>query len=142
MKSDPHVQWVSAEEGTRTSPDLDDRAAKYLPEENLLLVNRDFRGFTDMVDRWWERYDRSSGARPVVRDAVEEWFEQALIETVIGVQSLHGSPELTVEDIAKALSQESLTGAVMQRYHIEMNVRRTLGPTSHAYPRCGVDCEQ
>jgi hypothetical protein len=79
--SDPRVQWVAAADGTRTPPDLDDRAAKYLPAENLILANRDFRVFRDMVDRWCKRYGGGSGIESVVRDTVEEWFEQALIET-------------------------------------------------------------
>jgi hypothetical protein len=46
---------------------------------------------------------------------------------VIGVQALHGSQEWTVEHIARALSEEALTAAVMQRYHVDMAVKRTLG---------------
>ncbi|MGH7412264.1 MAG: hypothetical protein ACREJ6_14560, partial [Candidatus Methylomirabilis sp.] len=53
---DPKVRWVSVADGTRTPPDLEDRAAKYLPHENLLLVNTDFRVFSDMVERWCKRY--------------------------------------------------------------------------------------
>jgi hypothetical protein len=55
----------------------------------------------------------TSGVQPVAEDAVREWFEQALIESVIGVQSLRGPQEWSVEDIAKSLSQEALTTAVM-----------------------------
>jgi hypothetical protein len=49
-----------------------------------------------------------------------------LIETVIGVQALH-SQEWTVEHLAKALSEEALTAAVMQRYHVDVAVKRALG---------------
>jgi hypothetical protein len=68
----------------------------------------------------------TAAVQPVAEDAVREWFEQALIESVIGVQSLRGSQEWSVEDIAKALSQEALTTAVMQRYHVDTSVRRAL----------------
>jgi len=124
---DPDVRWVSAADGTRNPPDLEDRAAKYLPEENLILINGDFRVFEDMTSRWCKRYEHVSGARPVIEDVVREWFEQALIETVVGVHTLIGSPEWTMEDVKFAWSQESLTAAVMQRYHVDVAVRRTLG---------------
>ena len=91
----PQVVWISASEGTRTPPFLEDRAAVYLPEKNLLQINSDFRVFTDMEERWCSFYSAIGGAGPVIRDVVHEWFEQALIETVLGVQSLHGSQEWT-----------------------------------------------
>ena len=91
--TDPDTLWVRVADGTRTPPDLEDRAAKYLAEENVTLINGDFRGFTDMVDRWYERYSDAPGARQAVEDTVHEWFEQALVETVLGVQALSGSQE-------------------------------------------------
>ncbi len=124
---DPDVKWVTVEDGTRVPPLLDDRAAKYLAEQNEILINGDFRVFTDMIDRWHERYSEAPGARSVVEDTVREWFEQALIETVLGVQALSGSQEWSVEDIGKALSEEALTAAVMQRYHIDNSIKRVLG---------------
>lgn len=124
---DPDPRWVTVADGTRTPPDLEDRAAKYLAEENVILINGDFRGFTDMIDRWHRRYSDAPGARQTVEDTVHEWFEQALIETVLGVQALSGSQEWSVEDIGKALSEEALTAAVMQRYHIDNSVKRVLG---------------
>jgi hypothetical protein len=125
--TDPDCRWVSVDDGTRTPPDLEDRAAKYLAEENVLLINGDFRVFMDMIDRWHQRYSDVPGARTAVEDTVHEWFEQALIETVLGVQALGGSQEWTVEDIAKSLSEESLTAAAMQRYHIDNSIKRVLG---------------
>lgn len=127
---DPKVDWVSVENGKRIPPDLEDRAAKYLIEENLLLINADFRVFRDMIDRWVKLYEAAgvtAGLQPVAEDAVREWFEQALIESVIGVQSMRDSKEWSVEDIAKSLSQEALTTAVMQRYHVDNSIRRALG---------------
>jgi hypothetical protein len=123
----PDVVWISAAEGTRTPPFLEDRAAKYLPEKNLLQINADFRVFTDMEERWCNFYSGMSGAKPTIRDVVHEWFEQALIETVLGVQALHGSQEWTPKDMADALSEEALTAATMQRYHVDVAVKRALG---------------
>lgn len=98
-----------------------------MPDQNLLQINADFRVFTDMIDRWCEAYGDVAGARGAVEEVVQEWFEQALVETVLGAQSLRGSPQWTIEDIGKLWSEEALTAAVLQRYHINVNVKRTLG---------------
>jgi hypothetical protein len=125
--SEPTVQWVSVTDGTRTTGFLEDRAAKYLVEQNLLQINADFRVFTDMIERWAARYSDAPGGKGPVKDVVQEWFEQTLIETVLGVQSLKDGREWTLDDIAKSLSEEALTSAVMPRYHVDVAVKRTLG---------------
>lgn len=123
----PEVIWVSAATGTREPPFLEDRAAKYLVEQNVLQINADFRVFTDMVDRWCRQYAGTLGVREAVEDVVHEWFEQALVETVLGVLALKDSQRWTVEDIGRALSEEALSSAVMSRYHIDVTVKRALG---------------
>lgn len=124
---DPEVKWISVEEGTRAPGFLEDRAATYLFDQNLLQINGDFRVFTDMVDRWCDFYSHVPGARPEIRKVCHEWFEQALVETVLGAQTLKGSKEWTIDDMKVALNEEALTAAVMQRYHIDVAVRRALG---------------
>jgi hypothetical protein len=56
---EPHVSWITAEDGSRSAGDLEDRAARYIPESNQLLINADFRAFTDMVERWVNKYEVS-----------------------------------------------------------------------------------
>ena len=63
----------------------------------------------------------------MAEEAVKAWFEQALVETIMGVQALRNSKEWSPENVEQALSQESLTGAVMQRYHVVFAVKRQLG---------------
>lgn len=123
----PEVTWISVEDGTRAPGFLEDRAATYLLDQNVLQINGDFRVFTDMIDRWCEFYAHVPGARPDITESCREWFEQSLIETVLGVQTLKGSKEWTVEDIKLSLGEEALTAAVMQRYHVDVAVRRALG---------------
>ena len=67
------------------------------------------------------------GLSDAVEEIVHQWCEQALVETVIGVQQLRGSKEWGPEEIEKALSAEALTSAVMQRYHIYVACRRGVG---------------
>jgi len=126
-ENDPEPQWITLAEGTRTRDQLEDRAAKYLPELNVLQINGDFRVFTDMTARWTKRYADVPGAETVIMPIVREWFEQALVETVLGAQSLKDSPQWDMTDIGRLWSEEALTAATLQRYHIDVNLRRTLG---------------
>jgi hypothetical protein len=110
---DPRVQWISEANRTRMNGLLEDWAAKYHPEMNLLQINEDFRVFNDMIDRWTDRYAHVPGAREVVKEVVHEWFEQQLIETVLGVYALKDSPEWSTADVNAAWSEEDLTAAAM-----------------------------
>jgi hypothetical protein len=122
----PRVDWVSVENGKREPGDLDDRAARYLHDQNRLLINADFRVFTQMIDRWTGRYGGGATARQTVTDVVQEWFEQALVETVLSAQSI-GGRMWTVDDVKALLSEEALTAVVLPRYHIDNAVTRALG---------------
>jgi hypothetical protein len=106
---------------------LEDRAAKYLIDQNMLQINGDFRVFTDMIDHLCLEVGDGPGIRESVKSAIRNWFEQALIETIIGVQALRNSKEWSTVEVEKALSPEALTAAVMQRYHINIAARRQLG---------------
>lgn len=127
LTPEPDVRWVSAENGTRTPPDLEDRAAKYLPQQNLIMANADFRVFNDMIERWCSKYPRVAGARDVVKDVVREWFEQQMIETVMGAQGLRDARQWTFEDVQRLWSEEALTAAILPRYHVDVAVKRSLG---------------
>jgi hypothetical protein len=129
VKPDPFpiVKWVSVKDGTREYGDIEDRAAKYLADQNILLANADFRVFGDMVGFFAKEFGEAPGIGDIVRDAVRGWFEQALVETVMGIQGLVNSKEWSQTDIETALSEEALTTAVMQRYHVHVAVKRELG---------------
>jgi hypothetical protein len=122
----PRVQWVSLTDNTRAPGTLDDRAAKYIVEDNLIQANGDFRVFTDMADYWCDQYNLDRGNN-LVTEVVREWFEQALVETVIGCQALQGEKEWSPPEIEAALSEEALTASVMQRYHVANSIKRSLG---------------
>lgn len=123
----PEVQWVSVEDKTREPGDIEDRAARYLIDQNVLFINADFRVFNDMISRWAREFDGQAGVKDIIKEAVRSWFEQALTETVIGVQALKDSKEWSVEEIERALSEEALTACVMARYHVHNSVKRELG---------------
>ncbi len=123
----PFVRWVSVTDGTREYGDIEDRAAKFLRDQNLLLINADFRVFTDMIAHFAAEHSSIPEALLLVQDAVRGWFEQALVESVIGVQGLANSKEWSAQDVDSALTEEALTAGVMQRYHVLFAVKRELG---------------
>jgi hypothetical protein len=123
----PTVKWVTLRERTREHGDIEDRAAKYLPDQNLLLINGDFRVFGDMAKHFVKEFTQVPGVAEVAQDAVRAWFEQALVESVMGVQGLINSKEWSQAHIDAALSEEALTSTVMQRYHVHYAVKRELG---------------
>jgi hypothetical protein len=102
---------------------------KVIRNQNRLLVNADFRVFKDMIVRLGKEKDGGPGPGflDVVTEIVHQWFEQALVETIIGIQQLGGSKEWGTAEIDSALSPEALTSAVMQRYHVYVACRRELG---------------
>lgn len=123
----PEVKWVSTKDGSRVSPDLEDRAGKFLMDQNQLLINADFRVFTDMINRFNKELGGSPGVNDIVTKAVQTWFQQTLMETVMGLQPLQKSKEWTTDDIVTATSEEALTAAVMPRWHVYKAVKRELG---------------
>jgi hypothetical protein len=122
----PTVKWLSVKEGARTKGDLEDRAARYVPIANQIQANADFRVFTDMIDRWVDRYIHVAGVEEVVRRAVHEWFEQQLIEAVMSAKSLANSKQWTETDVQALWSEEALTAVVLPRYHIDKELKRRL----------------
>lgn len=123
----PKAKWVSVTDGTRTVGDMEDRAAKYLVEEDLILINADFRVFSDMTARWMEFYRGVPSAGDTIREVVREWFEQQLVEAVVGAKALKGSPEWAGDALAELWSEQALTAVVMPRYHVDASIKRTLG---------------
>ena len=136
----PQTVWIGIDDGTRAPNFLEDRAAAYLPEQNLLQISRDFWAYDAMVKHCNKIAAGQLGAEPVVAATVRGWYEQALVETVIGVRALRHRKEWSDRDIEKALSPEALTAAVMQRYHVarcateELQRKLRVAPTPGGQP--------
>jgi hypothetical protein len=123
----PTVCWVSAEDGSRQTGDMEDRAAKYLEKDNMLQINADFRVFSDMVKRWTEYFAQVPGAQSIVKEVVREWFEQSLVEAVLSSNPLRNAQHWSIDHVRAMLSEEGLTAVVLPRWHIEQSIKRTLG---------------
>ncbi|MCC7146882.1 MAG: hypothetical protein IT443_10590 [Phycisphaeraceae bacterium] len=125
--ADPVVKWVSVRDGSRTGDFLEDRAAKFLPQANTIQANADFRVFTDMIARWQKFYAQYPAAEAVVESVVKEWFQQQLVETVLGALALRKSGNWSEQEVELLWSEEALTSAVLPRYHIDERIKRSLG---------------
>lgn len=127
IPTEPDVAWISIEDSSRSSGDLEDRAARYLPDQHKLLINADFRAFTDMVERWEHKYSGVHGAKSVIVQVVREWFEQQLIETVMSALALKQGGKWSLPELTNLWGETALTAAVLPRYHIDVNIKRNLG---------------
>jgi hypothetical protein len=125
--ADPQVKWVSVQDRTRSIDFLEDRAAKYLPQANTIQANADFRVFTDMIARWRRFYGHLPSAEPVVESVVKEWFQQQLVETVLGALALRKSGNWSEQEVEELWSEAALTAAVLPRYHVDERIKRSLG---------------
>lgn len=123
----PDTFWVSLADGTREKDEMEDRAARYIPERHTLKINADFRVFADMEARWCEHYGHLPGANLVVQQTVREWFEQQLVEAVLSAKALEGSKHWTSADVEELWDEKALTAVVLPRYHVDTIIKRTLG---------------
>jgi hypothetical protein len=123
----PKFQWISVSDGTRAPDELDDRAAEYLERDNLIRANADFQGFTDVTKYFASLYDGAEGAEHVIKEEVQEAFEQQLIEVVTGALALKNRPKWNPDQFTACVSQEALTAAVMTRYHLVNQIKRSVG---------------
>jgi hypothetical protein len=92
------------------------KAAEYIALTNVVLANRDFKGFADLVQFFNEKYAGTEKIDQVIINGVNEAIEQALMECVAGALSLRGQTHWSEQQVNVALSPEALTTAVMQRY--------------------------
>ncbi len=123
----PVPQWLSLSDGSREEGQIEDRAAEYLPDQNILFINEDFRVFEDMRKRWKAKHRDTPGSEAIVTDVVKEWFEQTLVEAVLGALGMKGSPEWSTDQINGLLSPEGLTASVLPRFSVNQNIGRALG---------------
>ena len=123
----PEVRWVSIEDGSRDADDLDDRAAEYYEADNIIVANADFQGMTDLINHFCHLYEDVPEAESIIKDEVQAAIEQQLVEVVMGALSFRNRPKWNPDQFAAAVSQEALTAAVMPRYHILNQIKRSTG---------------
>jgi hypothetical protein len=125
----PDIKWISLEDGTRERDDLEDRAARFIREQNLLQINADFRVFHDLMKRCSADYNTSGDPNVAseIRDVVREWIGLQLTEAIVSITAMEGSVEWGSDVVRRALSEEALTAAAMPRYVMLKTINRALG---------------
>ena len=120
----PQVKWTNEER----SPSIVGMAAEYLQESHVILANRDFKGFKDLITYFMNQYANNEEITELVISSVNEGVEQALMESVAGILSLEGSHERWDNPHHRnaALSMEALTTTVMQRYWMASYINQSL----------------
>jgi hypothetical protein len=121
----PKVEWVTPE----TQPLLEDRAAQYIRQQNRLLINGDFRGFTSIVNSVLaEKGGNKPGAKSTIEEIAKLHYQVSICETIIRVQRLKmGGKTWKQEEIDGALSEVSLTAAVMSHKLLHDRISTSVG---------------
>lgn len=137
----PQAVWksVAPEDGDllRDPKEMEHGAAIFDPDHNVITVNADFLGFTNMSKDFLLQYPDHP---KVVRKHVRSAFEQQLVETVLFAQGYRLSTGLTGEEaMERWLNEGSLTAAVFacQRVHeaIVRLLTKELGSPVNSPPR-------
>jgi hypothetical protein len=138
LRLDP--RWVTEDEAD-DSPivngngrGLRDRAAALAGEDgvaaDILLLNRDFRGFLSIVAavNEWANPEGDDDKAALIEGFTREWVEQKMIEAVLGLRQLENGTTWTATSYDDALSPVALTAAFMaDRYHTLREVKRQAG---------------
>ncbi len=126
----PAVEWTNE----LRSPQLAGRAAEYIETSNLVLANRDFKGFKDLIQYFINKYAGTENLDMFVVNAVNEVVEQALMEVVAGALSFKGQPHWNPHQNHLSLTTEAITMALMQRYwmasYVDQKIRKELVKSS------------
>lgn len=120
----PKVVWKNIQNGTRSPGDMEDKAAQYDASSNTLFINGDFRGFQCWIEFYVNQYPKEKMIRGFVTEELSQWWEQTLIETVILFQNFKTSPHWVMS--LPHLTDEALTVAIMQRYHLNNVLKRAV----------------
>lgn len=134
----PTVHWVSVQDGTRDNDEMEDRAASFCPATNTIKANADFQGVVDLINHFCEEYASDENGESLVVETVREAFEQQLTEAVMGVMSLKNRPKWNSDDFEKTISEESLTLAVLPKWHLLNFIKQDLGKKLRKKPKAPV----
>ncbi|MFI5008930.1 MAG: ATP-binding protein [Solirubrobacterales bacterium] len=134
-------QWVSESQAESfavvngNGQGLHDRAAALAGEDgataDILLLNRDFRGYQAIVAAVseWANPDGDPDVGSRIETFAQEWIEQKMVEAVNGLRQLENGSTWTTTSFDDALSPVALTAAFMaDRYHTLREVKRQAGP--------------
>lgn len=131
LETMPAFEWLSVRDGTRAIGELEDLALRYDSRNHRLQLNRDFRGFRPLFDRFLAAYAHVPGADELIEQTVREEIAYVAFETMQWALALSHSSARTPESRRQMLSPESLTVGLTPRLmvHAKLNkgFRQRLG---------------
>ena len=111
----PAFEWLSLRDGTRSIGELEDLALRYDERNHRLQLNRDFRGFGPLFNRFLATYSHVPGAGELIEQTVREEIAYVAFETVQWALALSASSARSRDSRAQMLSPESLTVGLTPR---------------------------
>jgi hypothetical protein len=124
----PRVRWMSeADEGF--PEDVQDRAAMYDDVNNYLTMNKDFRGYRDLVAFFAKDFNVTGedSRMEIVVKKVQEILELQAVEVIYTMRALKAEENWAGDPVKAALTPEALTAALCPRYAMTATIRRSLG---------------
>jgi len=124
----PRVRWITESDGDFPE-EIQDRAAMYDDTNNVLTMNKDFRGYRDLVAFFAKEFKMSDDDSriEVVVKKVQEIFELQAVEVIYTMRSLKTEENWAGDPVKAALTPEALTAALCPRYAMTTTIRRSLG---------------
>ena len=125
----PTCIWKTLEDGTRQEGELEDRAAEYLPGNDVLNINGDFRVYKDLLSR----LQAEKGGGTLSRErSIEHYvcreYKFCLMEATMRTKLLNDNPNWSRAEVeTKCLSPEGLTEVVMSNYHLHYMLHQNIG---------------
>lgn len=109
---------------------MDDRAANYIFDSNLIKVNADFRSSQIWLNVGSNCAPLFLGSEALVgrlSKSSVNGFEQQRIETAMSAHALRKGGKWNTEEVCKFRDENALTAAVLPRYRVDVSIKRTLG---------------
>jgi hypothetical protein len=122
----PEVIWCSIADGTRSKDFLEDRAAIFNDVTFKIHANKDFRAFHDVLKIVASETNMPVGANIELQNLVFTYFQQQLVEAVLGILAIKDSPMWGPDDLQTAFSAEALTVAIMPRILVFEKLKQQL----------------
>ena len=125
----PTAVWKTLDNGTRQEGELEDRAAEYLPGNDVLNINGDFRVFKDLLTRLQTEKGANDPSRMrSIEYYVKKEYMFSLLEATMRTKLLNDNPNWSRKEVEdKCLSPEGLTEVVMSNYHLHYMLHQNIG---------------
>lgn len=124
----PDVLWVSIADGSRSIDDeLEDKAAQYVNNSNVLLMNADFRIYLHDIDDLVKKYSANLEEKNIIINAIRENYYFSLAESFVRLKGMcSNSQQWPAESFIKLLTPETLTAIILNKSAMNARINRTV----------------